>query len=370
MLDPFSYAQAESLAKQGLKTWRAIQAHVPHVFASSGFPVQVDTIHELPMLADTMQEGRFDQYMRELKGLTEDEIELITDATATFIKFFAATFHGGQVPLPLSTIIAHLALYKKITSYNSAARILEIGPGCGYLSLFLALRSQFQDYAQVESCQSFYLLQNLLNFYLFRENFVDHAHVFTENVTQDYIISTINSSKCPVETTNNYIDYIPHHRVRHFPWWKIGDLAACKFDVITSNANLNEFSEAAFNNYANLIGRCLTDKGVLVVQCLGGGPLPLEKIIRTLEFNDMTVAFLTFGDLDLSPQRQRTFTVPNLLAVRNTHPDAARLKRPLTQAPYVPEAVEWIERMYFAPRPDARLYSRDDLVALSLRKLA
>src|SRR5690349_19375336 len=80
MLDQVQYRLAENVAKQQLPTWRIAQRHTLEVFEKAGFPVRVNSLADLRPLIDTMQENRFDSYMRELGGLTPARHSLLMNA--------------------------------------------------------------------------------------------------------------------------------------------------------------------------------------------------------------------------------------------------------------------------------------------------
>ncbi|MDR3516850.1 MAG: hypothetical protein P4M00_13625 [Azospirillaceae bacterium] len=353
MIDIAAYRQAESIARQSLNSWRSVQAHHPVTFAGLGFPTSVETIRELSMFIDTMQENRFDPYMVELGGLSDDEMRLFLSSLSSFVKWFTMTFGGGQIPIPLSTMIAHFALFRKLMAYTPNARILEIGPGCGYLSFFLENRDKVTQYCQIEVTQSFYLLQHLINSFLYSENFVDRI-VSRPTAPTAELLNQHNISHYESEMTPT-LHYSPGIRCEHFPWWEMGELADRRFDIITSNANFTEMTEAAFRSYVTLIARCLEPDGIVFAQCPGGGTLPITTVVRTFEA-------LNFGVLLFASQvNNQPLVVPNIILVREGHPSFSRAPRQLPHTPFVSEGVEWIDRM-FRVSLGARMRSRDEIL--------
>ena len=71
MIDPATYRASELLAKSMSPHWRIAQTHNLDHFERAGFPVRISSVREIGPIVDSMQENRFDSYMRELDGLTD-----------------------------------------------------------------------------------------------------------------------------------------------------------------------------------------------------------------------------------------------------------------------------------------------------------
>jgi hypothetical protein len=76
-------------------------------------------------------------------------------------------------------------------------------------------------------------------------------------------------------------DTAPAPRSVHFPWWKLNTLFADKqrYDVVTSNANLNEFTKNALYDYLTIFRDVLKNDGIFLVQCTG---FPAHGTLDTL----------------------------------------------------------------------------------------
>lgn len=315
-MDIASYQLNERLASAVLPSWRLKALHSPHVFVSGGFPVRVQSTDELIGLLDTMQENRFDAYVQELGGLDDKDFSLLVDALTEYCLFFRVNFPGRKAPLPLSTMVAHLALAKKLRALGRPYRMLEIGPGCGYLSFFLKDWEDLEVYSQIESTESFYILQNLVNKHVFRHRFRDHAQANIEEHAASFVTDPRGAVFDTEISPQASLD-LPT-RCRHYPWWRIGEVARERFHIVTSNANLNEFSEPALAQYAWLIDQCLEPDGVLLVQCFGGGPLPLDRIFSYLVgIRLVPVVAVLEGTTTVNG---KCFAKSNLLMVRERHP--------------------------------------------------
>jgi SAM-dependent methyltransferase len=283
MLEISEYRYAEAAAKAQIRSWWVAQTHHVDHFERSGFPVRPNHFFEIGQLLDTMQENRHASFMKELDGLGARDLELIINALVQSIEFQLIHFPRREPLLPISTMLSSLVLYKKIAAACDRPRVLEVGPGCGYLSFFLAQDAGLKEYAQVEAAESFYLLQNRVNAHCFGSGFLDLAHQFDR---ADYSFT----SRTEMERGVALDDKIARHvKCSHFPWWMLGLLheRGPVYDVVTSNANLNEFSRPALKDYLSIFGRVLKPDGVFIVQCTGFTALGRSRIC--------SITFTTMG---------------------------------------------------------------------------
>lgn len=288
MLDPAQYRREESRAKALLPNWRLASRHGATVFARVGFPVRVDCLDELGMLLDTMQEGRFEAIQQELGGLTEAEQELLVQALAEAVRFQLAQFGGRAPVLPLDTVTAMLASYLKLKALApDFRRVLEVGPGCGYLALFLARHEPLARYASVEACESFYLLQHHLLAHLFGAG-------FREELAARAASAHFEADAPPGEALP-----LPEPKATHHPWWRLGDLAAQagQFDLAVCNAAMLEFEPEALRDYLALFTRALAPGGLVVAQCFGFETPERDRgyLLAALREARLAPAFIAWG---------------------------------------------------------------------------
>lgn len=256
MLDPFAYRMAEEV------NMLRSTSHVVDHFERIGFPVRINSLQEVASLLNSMQENRFDLYMSEMGGLTEVERGYIVGCCIYLSRFQQIVFPKRPVILPLSVLMSVMCIYRKMRGINPEFEtVLEIGPGCGYLSLLIASDVSCKSYCQIEACESFYILQNMINVLLFSTNFADHAF---DAVHQNLWCPEGQTEAPPIIEPPKVTPLC-----EHFPWWKIGDLVTRTFDIVTSNANLLEFQPAALEQYLRLIVDVLAPDGALLAQCLG-----------------------------------------------------------------------------------------------------
>ncbi len=265
MIDGHTYRISQEIARRAIHTWELAQIH--HVaFEHQAFPRGIPSIQDLTQIMNIMQENRFDAYCREWGGLTEEEIDLLVDALVDYAKMCLSTFPSKNVKLPLSTMISALSIYLKLTRYKPDFKsVLELGPGSGNLAFFLKSHESLENYSAVEACEAYYLLQSLVYGYNFPFNFKEHAFPELANAQNTFTV-------CREIEVPEYLEIEENNKINHYPWWKLGTLAdqEASFDLVTSNANLMEFSGRALDDYLALIKKVLKPEGVLLSQCLGG----------------------------------------------------------------------------------------------------
>lgn len=315
-MDIALYRRNETLARQFQPSWRVAHAYKPHVLKTSGFPLQVESTADLVPLLNGMHEGGFGGFLsfqKELGGLTDPDAQLLASMLAEFAMFAERNFHFPRVELPLDAFMAHYALYTKLCGLfpERSYSVLEIDPGCGYLSFFL--RAAEAEYASVETTESFYMLQTLVNEFCYPSSVLEHAAV----CGHFEVHAPLRSAESPVAIyVQNYAN------CQHYPWWRAGMLVGSHFDVVTSNANLTAFSDAAFIEYAGLIQDVLKPEGALVMQDFGGGGIAaLDQRLHYLH----SIGFAALVLVEARPNADKWFATPNAVFVRDGHPQFEEL---------------------------------------------
>jgi hypothetical protein len=381
MLDPQTYRASELLAKSMIPHWRIAQTHNLDHFERAGFPVRISSIRELGPIIDTMQERRFEKYVSELGGLSDAEYELTLAACRDAVLFQMTYLPHREPVLPISTLLSALTLYKKLRGVNASFKsVLEIGPGCGYLSFFLKHHRTLENYSQIEACESFYILQNLVNLHCFGYRCDDRAlpHENTPGIDvflQEGPATELSSKVRPKGFSA---------RSYHYPWWRISELLAQdrRFDLVTSNANLLEFNPAALDDYLTLLQRVLSPTGAFLVQCTGfpaqgsdeqlldkmhaKGFAPLFFVQQNKPMkNPFGTSALSAGTLD-----SIQFDVTNALFVRAGHPLFARYYQKSSKRLHfaAPEAV--IAGAYFERPPQRRFPTAQEFLEDTERALS
>ena len=339
MLDSGAYRAQELAAMRAIAQWRLILINRPPWFEKSGFPVKADSFLDLVQILDTMQEDRFEKYLAEIGGFTDDEANHFADLCTDYIDFYLKTFPGRRVIVPLSTMIAHHVIYSKLVGYKPGfARVLEIGPGCGYLSFPLRHHSVLENYTQIETTESFYLLQNLVNSHVFGGEHHELALNTETSAHHNFYTPVAGWSVTDYEPPQT-IEVERGHKAVHSPWWRIGDVAMGQFDIVTSNANLTEMSREALFQYLALIREVLTDDGALIVQCFGCQARSLTSTLADLnEAGFSPVAFHPAG---------KRFCVINAVFIGYRHPEYEAHKHIDPSSIYLDRDLDFVNRMYF-----------------------
>jgi SAM-dependent methyltransferase len=366
MLDVQTYRANELLAKSMVPHWRIAQTHNLDHFERAGFPVRIDSVRELGPIFDTMQENRFANYMSELGGLSDAEYDMTLAACRDAVIFQMTYLPHREPVLPISTLLSALALYKKLCGVSETFKsVLEIGPGCGYLSFFLKHHRTLTNYSQIEACESFYILQNLINIHCFAHRCDERAlpHESTRGID-------VFAQEGPVTELSSKVRLKGHSPCcHHYPWWRIGELVSQdrRFDLVTSNANLLEFNPAALDDYLAVIQRVLSPAGALVVQCTGfpaqgtdeqlldkmhaKGFAPLFFVQQNKPIkNPLEQAALSAGTL-----HSVQFDVTNALFVRSGHPLFGRYHQKPSRRLHFAAAEPVVGSVYFE-RPPVRRF--------------
>jgi hypothetical protein len=380
MLEPHVYRAVEQLAKTQLPSWLVAQPHNLDHFLNAGFPVRINSIRELGQVIDSMQEGRFDGYMRELGGLTDDEYARIQRACRDIVRFQQIYLPNRPPVLPLSTLLSAFALYKKIRGFRGDVRsVLEVGPGCGYLSFFLKDHDSLQNYSQIEACESFYILQNLVNGFCFDTSFDERAMPSSDACGLDYFVAR---SRKGLEFSPRLQLPAQEPRCTHYPWWRIGELASRnrKFNVVTSNANLLEFNPSALEDYLALFHQVMEENSIFLVQCpgypaQGSYDTLLDKLwekgfallafLRELTPVSLSLSFRPRTALDYVKGEGRgptTFIVNNALLVRAGHPLFEKYRDRKNFHLGFCGQEELVDSVFFARPPDRRPRPWQDFV--------
>lgn len=286
-MDIASYRLAESLGYQSVRTLRHIGIHgIGSHTIGQGFPYRLNSLDELVVLLDHMHENRFDPFMAELGGLTDAAMDELVDGLVEYCRFFLANFAPSRIPMPLSGMISQYAVARKLRGIGRRSTILEIGPGTGLLSFFLSKDPAVERYDSVEAMESFYLMQHVVNRHLYGHRFRDHAQLDAGSgrfggIAYDQVRKVrpdiLANDELPVA-----IEATRRPAAEHFPWWQLQAVAERRYDVVMSNANLTEFNLSALKYYTALAATVLKPTGVFVMQCPGGGEIPVATALRTV----------------------------------------------------------------------------------------
>ena len=212
------YNQAERAGRATVSN-RVIESFSLEVFNATGYPCRIENESELWRYHDVMQEGRFKDNLRLVGKYTDNEFELITKTAKQILGFSERHLpirNSGKHALTRS--LYQYQLLMKNRPHDGPLRILEIGPGSGYLGLLLA--NDGHTYFAMDSAQAFYLYQKKLWSDLYGSDYFDYS-----------------------ESTSR----LDTAKVTHIPWWQFANLSIPipDVDVVTINHALTEMHPQA-----------------------------------------------------------------------------------------------------------------------------
>ena len=213
-----NYNQAERAGRATVSN-RAIESFSLELWNTLGYPFKVDSESELWRYHDVMQEGRFNQNLRLLSNYSDSEFELITKTARQIL-----SFSERQLPIrnsgkhALTRSLYQYQLLMKYRPHNGPLRILEIGPGSGYLGLLLA--NDGHKYFAMDAAQAFYLYQKKLWSDIYGADYFDYSESTSRPDTA---------------------------KITHIPWWQFANLSIPipDVDVVTINHALTEMHPQA-----------------------------------------------------------------------------------------------------------------------------
>ena len=101
------YRDSEKHHLSSIDSYVFSSMHNLDLFQSMGFPVRIERLRNLSLIIDSMQQNRFDRYMKELNGLHQNEFHLIVSALTKFAKLQSINFGDWECRLPITTFLLH-----------------------------------------------------------------------------------------------------------------------------------------------------------------------------------------------------------------------------------------------------------------------
>ena len=239
-----AYNQAERAGRATVSN-TAIESFSLEVFNALGYPCRIDDESELWRYHDLMQKGRFEENLQLIGSYSEHEFDLVTKTAKQILGFSERHLpirNSGKHALTRS--LYQFQLLMKHRPHDRPLRILEIGPGSGYLGLLLA--DDGHQYFAMDAAQAFYLYQKKLWSDIYGSDYFDYSE----------------SSSRP--------DTV---KVTHIPWWQFANLSIPipDVDVVTINHALTEMHPQAVKTiFARLYSAWGdTDKKLVLAESLG-----------------------------------------------------------------------------------------------------
>ena len=212
------YNQAERAGRATVSN-RAIESFSLEVFNTLGYPCRIDDESELWRYHDVMQEGRLKENLRLIGSYSDHDFDLITKTAQQILSFSERHLpirNSGKHALTRS--LHQYQLLMKHRPHDGPLRILEIGPGSGYLGMLLA--NDGHQYFAMDAAQALYLYQKKLWSDIYGTDYFDYSE----------------SSSRP-DTA----------KITHIPWWQFANLSIPipNVDVVTINHALTEMHPQA-----------------------------------------------------------------------------------------------------------------------------
>lgn len=380
-MDIASYRLSESLGYQSVRCLRHIAIHgTGSKMIGHAFPYRLNSVDELIVLLDHMHENRFDAFVSELGGLSDEAMGDLVAALVEYAEFFLANFAPSEVPMPLSGMISQYAIARKLRGIPSRGDILEIGPGTGLISFFLSKDSSIRRYDSVEVMESFYLMQNFVNRHVYGSGFRDQAQLdasrpgfggIAYDRMRDVAGGILDNDEPP-----QFLSVSRKIRAEHFPWWQLEAVAERRYDVVMSNANLTEMNITALKYYAALAATVLKPDGVFWAQCLGGGEIPPAKALTTVIGAGFAPLAMIPTQLDATGSAAAPLPYGKQMALFNAvflprgHPRFEEAARNSQSFPLMDPTDELTRGMFGLDDPKAPWRTREDVLSAVAERLA
>jgi len=249
-----NYNQAERAGRATVSN-RAIEAFSLELWNSVGYPFKVENELELWRYHDVMQEGRFRKNLLEVGECSDHELNLVMKTAKQILGFSERELTiRGSGKHALTKALYQYKLLIKHRPHDDPLRILEIGPGSGYLGLLLA--NDGHQYFAMDAAQAFYLYQKKLWSDIYRADYFDYS-----------------------ESTSRP----DNAKVTHIPWWRFANLSIPipDIDLMTCNHALAEMHPEAVKTIFRRLYSAWgdTDAKLVLAETLGWQKLHRKKTI-------------------------------------------------------------------------------------------
>lgn len=285
-------AEYDTLEQEALSALpnRMVEAFQPVHFGRAGYPVHVRREPELWKYVDVMHELNFEKDFRDFffDKLTQQEFILLQELSAKVASFAKSTY--GILNAGKATVFKSLNVFRHIRYIfgDARPRVLEIGPGCGYLGAYLMMHGY--PYASMDVAQAFYLYQN---------------HLWN-NITGEKVRELAATEK-------DFASFpcIPDGGGVHIPWWEFVRLTPQTipfFDIVTCNHALCEMHPLSMGFVVKLAHAALSKSkdGIKVFMFEGWGAREVATICQVVKklyrsgfalvFNDSLITMLVLSD--------------------------------------------------------------------------
>lgn len=303
-------------------------------FPVSGFPMRIETPAGIRQMIGSLHDGASMRLavQKELRGLRGEDVSAVARAADAVVAMQRTWFPGERALVPAGALLYEHLLARKVFGLPDHARVLDIGPGCGFLSLYFSAHAGIERHAQIEVTQSLYLLQAMVNRFAYGDAAVD--------------LALAPDAEAPVAA-----------RSVHYPWWRIDAAFADSYDLIMMNENMCEMPGVAFERYLAGARRSLRREGYLLIQGIGYALAPQildERLDSLRKFGFRAVV------ANQAQKHGGPLAVANLLLVTEGHPRHATANQDYFQLAF-DERDPLVRSMFGLDRPMVPLLDDDAL---------
>lgn len=219
----------------------AISAFSPEVFQLIGYPHRIVDASELWRYHDVMQDGRLVVNLSLIGKAMDQQFEVVREAAAAIMRFSENSFgfRSAGKDMFSRAVYQYSLIEMALSGVPKPWKVLEVGPGCGYLGVMLGLSGH--SYVALEASQAFWIYQNALFGSVF-------GHEYANGLSDE-----------------------EESRIRHLPWWRfctegfeLPSLTAC-----TANHMLAEMNASALIHLTRKLASSQSDGFKIVAEDLG-----------------------------------------------------------------------------------------------------
>ena len=256
----YNRAEDEAVTKA---SYPAIRSFSPVAFRITNFPTRIQREQELIRFADIMYELADQNLWYRGIGYSPDEAAMMM-AISDFVETLTRqTFDRGI--RPFMCLFPPVPVWRTVNalSRGSPLRVLEIGPGSGYLGAYL-----------IESGHIYWATDNTQSLYLWQDRFFAHL------AAADFADLAAGPSD--------------HKRVTLMPWWQFAELFRStpppQVDVIVCDAAMGEMDPFAVAYIVRLAASMLADfsVGAFLFRHIG------EQRVNTMDYVEARFAKVGF----------------------------------------------------------------------------
>lgn len=271
MLTPEIYKKIEE--KNLVDTSIALMmAYSPRAFVNTGYQIEVSKLSELRKFVDhNFEPGVENVFLKNGKhSIISYENAFTSEEKSKFrfiqdeVGILSEKYYNRKIK-PLSNLLVQLGPHRAISMLNKVFKkkeenisVFEIGAGHGYLGGLLSLDGY--RYYSYDVTQSLYLFQSHLLQQIAKNDFIEYV---------DKKDISFNKS-----------------RVGHLPWWDFCKVFEEKietnFDIVYSNSNLGEMSNAAIRINVMMAKRMLEKSDLGIFMFFSEGSTPVNNLANIL----------------------------------------------------------------------------------------